>query len=302
MTGSANGGVFSNWTIQNNLFGSLAHPNNGVDITDGGSGNSPWSGWIRILHNTFANGPGGPALILAQGPGAFQPGTRAYIAGNAGGLTRLCLPNTVNMSVVFEDNMWGGFKCSPSDLRGDVRLARPTLDSPDLHLRAGSPGIGAVSPTIEPRRDAVGAMRPLRWKTDVGALQTEPAQIVLGHAIGRIVLGASRVSVEQQLGKGATRARSGVTLTTYRRFGGRLLVEYAGGVVVGVGTTSRFYVTDSGLGVGAPAAGLAGWSSCIGGSRRAVGSGIVVATVRTGRVASIWNVRPRYAADACRSR
>ena len=156
MTGSGNDGVFSDWTIQNNLFGALAHPNNGVDITDGGPGNSPWSGTIRILHNTFANGPGGPALILAEGPGAFQPGTKAYIAGNAGGLSRLCLPKTVNLSVEFEDNMWGGFKCSGSDLTGVVRLVRPTLDSPDLRLRAGSPGIGAFR-----RRSSLVATPPV---------------------------------------------------------------------------------------------------------------------------------------------
>ena len=300
MTGSGNGGVFSNWTIQNNLFGPLAHPNNGVDITDGGPANSPWSGTIRILHNTFANGRNGPALILAEGPGAFQPGTTAYIAGNANGLTRLCLPKTVNISVKFEGNMWGGFTCGGSDRKGEVRLVRPTLDAPDLSLRTGSPGIGAVSPSIEPRTDAAGALRPLRWNADVGALQVEPAQIALGRAIGRVALGASRASVDQALGKGATRVRSGVTLTTYRRFGARLLVQSVGGVVVGVGTTSRYYVTASGLGVGAPATAVAGWTSCGGGLRRAFGGGVVVATTRGGHVASLWNVRPRYAADTCR--
>ena len=300
MTGSGNGGVFSSWTIQNNLFGALAHPNNGVDITDGGPGNSPWSGTIRILHNTFANGPGGPALILAEGPGAFQPGTKAYIAGNAGGLSRLCLPKTVNVSVEFEDNMWGGFTCGNSDLRGTVRLVRPTLDSPDLHLQAGSPGIGTVSPTIGPLTDAAGALRPLRWKADVGALQTEPAQIVLGRTIGRVALGASRASIEKLLGKRTTHMRSGLALSTYGRPGGSLFVEYAGAVVVGVGTTTRYYSTVSGLGVGAPAAGLVGWSPCSGGSRRVVGAAVAVARVRAGHVASLWNVRSRYAADACR--
>jgi hypothetical protein len=300
MTGSGNDGTFSDWTIQNNLFGALARPNNGVDITDGGPANSPWSGTIRILHNTFSTGSKGPALILAEGPGAFQPGTIAHIAGNAGGLTRLCLPKTVNISVKFEDNMWGRFKCGSSDTPGDVRLVRPTLDAPDLHLRPGSPGIGIVSPTIEPRTDAAGALRPLRWKTDVGALQTEPAQIALGRAIGRVALGASRASVDSTLGKGTTSVRARVTLTAYRRFGGRLLVQSAGGVVVGVGTTSRYYATPSGLGVGAPAAAVNGWAPCGGGFRRTFGGGVVVATTRGGNVASLWNVRPRYAADACR--
>jgi hypothetical protein len=296
MTGSGNDGTFSSWTIQNNLFGPLAHPNNGVDITDGGPANSPWSGTIRILHNSFA----GPALILAEGAGAFQPGTTAYIAGNVGGLSRLCLPKTVNVTVTFEENMWGGFKCGSTDLPGNVRYVRPTFDAPDLHLQAGSPGIRAVSPTIEPRTDASGALRPLRWKTDVGALQAEPAQIALGRSIGRIALGASIASVQQALGKGAASVRSGVTLTTYHRFGGRLLVRSVSGVVVGVGTTTRYYVTASGLGVGAPATAVKGWTSCGRGFRRAFGGNVVVVTTAGGHIASLWNVRPRYAADACK--
>ena len=144
------------------------------------------------------------------------------------------------------------------DRKGEIRLVRPTLDAPDLSLHPGSPGTGAVSPSIEPWTDAVGALRPLRWNADVGALQVEPAQIAPGRAIGRVALGASRASVDQALGKGATRVRSGVTLITYRRFGAHLLVQSVGGVVVGVGTTSRYYVTASGLGVGSPATAVAG--------------------------------------------
>lgn len=304
MTGSANGGKYSNWTIQNNLFGPLVHPDNGVDISDGGPANSPWSGSIRILHNTFADGENGPALIFAQGAGVFQPGTTAYIAGNANGLSRLCLPGTTNLSVTFEWNMWGNYKCGQRDVRGAITFVRSSVLNPDLRLGQGSAGIGAVAQTIGPPFDANGRRRPRFWKADAGALQREPAVITLGMTVGSVSLGMSSRSVDELEGSAPTTGRrNGILTTTYRRFGGRLSVWYANGTVVGAGTTSSYYSTSSGLAVGQSSAGLtktAGWRTCQGGVRRTVGGRIAVATIRRGRIASIWNVRVPFADELCK--
>jgi hypothetical protein len=305
MTGSAHGGVFSNWTIQNNLFGPLAHPDNGVDISDGGPANTPWSGSINILHNTFADGPNGPNLIFAQGEGVFQPGTTANVAGNAGGLSPLCVPDAVNLTVTYAGNVWGEHRCGPQDLLGDVSYERSSLFDPDLRLRPGSAGVASVDESVGPPFDAVGAMRPLRWKADAGALQREPAQITLGVAVGPISLDMGRQAVEAVEGAPVSiRSRRGILTATYRRFKGTLWVQYAGGRVVAIGTTSPYYSTLSGLGVGESPATLpqaGAWRTCSSGLQRAVDGRMAVAVVRRDRIAALWNVRARYMGDICRS-
>jgi hypothetical protein len=304
MTGSGNGGTFANWTIQNNLFGSLVNPDNGVDISDGGPGDSPWGGTIRVLHNTFEGGPSGPALIFGEGPGVFRPGTKAYLAGNAGGLSRLCLPNTVNLSVTFEWNVWGPYKCGPRDVRGRIALVRETVEDPDLHLSRSSQGIASVDPKVGPAVDAEGVLRPRYWNADAGALQREPAGIALGASVGRVALGMKRDAVVASEGSPTgTHPNAQLVADTYRRFGGTLDVEYANGIVVAVGTTSRYYSTPAGLAVGqALPTVTAGWNTCLTGVRRNAHGRVAISIGRHGRVASIWNVARQYADRVCGAR
>jgi hypothetical protein len=306
MTGSGNGGTYSNWTLENNLFGPLSHPNNGVDFTDGGPGNSPWSGSIRVVHNSFADGPNGPALIFGEGPGVFQQGTTAYVAGNAHGLSNLCVPDTVNLTVTFVQNVWGSFKCSSRDVTGTVRYRNTSVLDPDLRLAPSSDGIGVVDPSVGPPTDASGAARPRFWDADAGALQREPAMLTLGRTVGPVSLGQPQPAVVAAEGApSSTRTRSGLTVATYKRFGGTLTVEYAQGRVVAVGTTSPYYATSGGLAAGRPAAGLtapSGWRTCVKGVRRNVGSAVAIVTVTRARVASIWNIRTAYANDRCEAR
>jgi hypothetical protein len=302
MTGSGNGGTFSNWTLQNNQFGGLAHPDNGVDLSDGGPGNSPWSGTIRVLHNTFADGT---ALIFGGGEGVFQPGTSAYVAGNAGGLTRLCLDQTENLSATFVANVWGRFKCGARDVVGSLTYIRETVIDPDLRPAPDSAVIAVVDPTIGPPLDARGAPRPRFVDADAGALQREPAGLTLGAAVGPVALGLSKSAVETAEGAPAKSGQlSGAIATSYSRFGGSLSVRYAGGKVVAIGTTSRYYSTPSGIAVGEPRSSLpaaAGWSPCGHGLQRAAHGNVVVVATRGNRIAAIWNARRTYADVLCKA-
>jgi hypothetical protein len=108
----------------------------------------------------------------------------------------------------------------------------------------------------------------------------------------------SRVS-HTALGKGVPK----VELDRYRRHGGLLWVGYAAQQVVAVGTTSPYYSTAAGLGVGAsttdsnvrPALGR---HACPFSYRRSVGSTIVTLGVRGATINSLWLIRPQYAGPA----
>ena len=120
-------------------------------------------------------------------------------------------------------------------------------------------------------RDFTGALRPLRMHPDAGPFQRETAAIT-PNAMGRAALSASQSSIEQFYGRTRrTASRLPILLTfdlnrtlqaTYRLHRGVLQVSYSGRRVVAIATTSAYYTTATGLGVGAPAD-----------ARRLVGSG-----------------------------
>jgi len=63
-----------------------------------------------------------------------------------------------------------------------------------------------------------------------------------------------------------------VTVATYRAHSGQLSIVYDGAVVVGVSTTSPYYTTAAGHGVGVPFAPTNGtWLACLGVYRQIVG-------------------------------
>jgi hypothetical protein len=87
----------------------------------------------------------------------------------------------------------------------------------------------------------------------MGASQREPASIVARRSIGVVRLGMSRSSLLGFYGSPAARRPSKARLgriETYRVHGGALLIGYHINRVVLVATTSRYYTTPAGLGVG----------------------------------------------------
>ena len=63
-----------------------------------------------------------------------------------------------------------------------------------------------------------------------------------------------------------------VGTASYARAGGRISVTYAGDRVVGIATTSSYYSTPSGLGVGSTLTARGRWSSCSKAYRRSLGA------------------------------
>jgi hypothetical protein len=150
----------------------------------------------------------------------------------------------------------------------------PQPDSPVLGAGTSLASLcsGALTPLCF---DINGALRPLRMPPDAGAYQAETAAIAT-RAIGRARLGGSQAAVETFYGRRPLLKKrkplfgvfdvSGSATAVYRRHGGEFDVSYVGGKTVAVSTTSRYYTTIGGFGVGAPAQAsrlvASGWRAC----------------------------------------
>ena len=163
-----------------------------------------------------------------------------------------------------------GIPCGAHDRVGNPRY----VDAAgfDLHLRAGSAAIGAGNPGDHPASDIDGDRRPTRVAPDAGADEFDRAQLVVDRAIGRAELRAQASSVVDFYGTPA-KLESGklggksVRVAVYPLHGGTLRVMYAGDVVVGLATSSSYYATGAGAGVGSNVKAIAGgkplvWSKC----------------------------------------
>jgi hypothetical protein len=147
--------------------------------------------------------------------------------------------------ITYRYNVWTNQKCGPTDKVAPLQFV--SAKDFDLHLKPGSTALGAGHPKVRPARDIEGDLRPARMRPDAGADQRDPASVVAGKSIGAIRLGDSQAQVSAFYGPGRAGARNTVS---YKLHGGWLTAAYAGGRVVRVATTSRFYTTAAGLGVG----------------------------------------------------
>jgi uncharacterized repeat protein (TIGR02543 family) len=135
---------------------------------------------------------------------------------------------------------------------------------------------------------------------------SDPSLIVPGASIGAVAIGAPRAAVvaaygepEQELAVVVAQGAPAGALATYRSHGGRLYVTYdASGAVVGVQTTSSYYRTAGGVGVGvdvARADALPGFAEEFCADGVWSGAGAAVTTIFTrqgGLVASVWITAP----------
>jgi hypothetical protein len=147
--------------------------------------------------------------------------------------------------ITYRYNVWTNQKCGPTDRQAPLQFVN--AGNFDLHLKPDSVAVGAGHPNVRPARDIEGDVRPARMRPDAGADQRDPASIVPGKSIGAIKLGDSDEQVSAFYGPGRRGARETVSYTLH---GGKLTATYANGRVVRVATTSRFYTTAAGLGVG----------------------------------------------------
>jgi hypothetical protein len=147
--------------------------------------------------------------------------------------------------ITYRYNVWTNQKCGPTDKTAPLQFVN--AKDFDLHLKPGSTALGAGHPNLRPARDIEGDFRPTRMRPDAGADQRDPASIMPGRSIGAIRLGDTETQVSSFYGAGRPGPQGTVS---YKLHGGRLTAAFAGGRVVRVATTSRFYTTVSGLGVG----------------------------------------------------
>lgn len=289
----------SNILIENNWFGKTGAGFYAMQVLDDlWTGSPPTS--VTIRNNSALQ-----AIVVRVSHGT------AVVHGNLLPSMSKFFCDSYGQSQWFDYNVYtSGVPCGAHDSVGDPGYV--DASRLDLDLQPGSAALGRGDPNSHPEFDIEGKLRPLTMPPDAGASQRESAAIVLGKAIGSATIGESRADVEQFYGaprRTATyvTARGKATLATYSRYGGRLWVLYnRENVVIGVGTTSRYYSTLSGLGVSVPAQRMvaalgARWFSCQKAYRRMIGP-VALYVVGKGQhgsapVSSLWMVQRSF--DGC---
>ena len=234
------------------------------------------SGHLFFVHNTV--GMPDPTDTGSTCMAVIDGGT--FVDNAVGGCNRLVTGSTSPAELDYNAyaDCTGSYNCFSMGTRlqwtsifAKYRSQFPSLDAHSVFAPSAAAGSNAAgvsndlhtmcSGNLEPLcRDIRGALRPIRMAPDAGAYQQETAAITADR-IGNAQLGALQKSVEHVYGKnkavhsrhrifGAFRI-TGTQTATYRRHHGLLKVSYARGRVAAVSTTSLYYVTPGGLGVGA---------------------------------------------------
>ena len=251
------GGHIANWTVENNMLGpTLDTSRNYITIAGGsGAGESAYvSGALRFRNNSIS----GPIKMSGA---ALDGSVTMTISNNIfeGGC-----PDRATYS----RNLVADGRCGPNDLTGRADFVSANPLSTDLHLKAGSPGLGAGDPKDQPPTDIDGDQRPLRAPADIGADQRQTAAVTPGRGIGPARLKSTRSALEQVLGASKLRTVQGVPLkrASYGTRATQIDVYYRGDRVVGLATSALFYSLPGGLGVGVTAGTASGnqprWASC----------------------------------------
>ena len=144
---------------------------------------------------------------------------------------------------------------STSIFRVPLGYVSPGAPNFDLRLLQGSAAMYAGDPTSHPARDIQGLLRPLHVAPSAGAAQNETAELDVGRSVGAVALGMSAGDVATTYGLQSPAATSVKPRTFhYRVYGRNVSIRYLRSVVVGIETTSPYYTTVTGLGVGSSAA------------------------------------------------
>jgi hypothetical protein len=216
--------------------------------------------YLKLYYNTFANG----TRINDVEPGGRYEMVGNIVNGISNGGGHCYIPADGGRSAKFtrvRHNMFtsGASACGRTNVNGKARFVNlnELLGRVNLRLKRGSPGIRRGSLTIRPRRDIDGKRRPVRIRPDLGASQYETALIRTARGIGAARLGMQRARVTRTYGQPrrvlSRRSSSGKSLRValYRRPRGDLRVSFnRAGSVVGVATSSRYYLTRRGASAG----------------------------------------------------
>jgi hypothetical protein len=172
---SANGGHYSNITIENSYFGCGCGTN---DVSISGPGSSFYAGYLKVRYNT----------IQASFPvynNVLAPGTAVEFTGNIiGGYLHpsssiACTILAGDGSLIqpaYSHNLFGGGPtggCGTGDLRGHALFTNTNFYNPDFTPQAGSLAIKAGDPASHPPVDVNGNPRPQSLAPDIGAVQVQ---------------------------------------------------------------------------------------------------------------------------------
>lgn len=291
-------GMFSGRTFayQNTIIGASSEPGS-VGLNTGGSFVGPGA----LRNNLFSS----VNTWLSSDPAMFPGGeidNNVYADGDPNGNGWYC------NGFVGEVAQWRS--CAGGDAHAlVVRSAglaaggRPLPGSAVL----GAGGIlhdlckGNLAPLC---RDIDGNLRPVRMAPDAGAFQLETA-LIGAQSLGRVRIGDSQATVEGVYGVRSVRATKapllgvfrlqGVATAVYRLHDGVVDVSYQAGKAVAVTTTSRYYSTATGFGVGATADQSAllsrGWKPCGRAVERHRGDFATAATIRSGAITALMIAR-----------
>lgn len=301
-------------TIQNNWFGCPTlwlYQAGGEGQCDGQeaiqfNSDAPFADWL-IRYNSFVSGIG------QYVDGASFSDVR--VVGNAGSDPQACFSG-----MTFAYNAWTGRRCAPTDRRlGDLPFVSSVPGREDLALAQRSAAAALVPPSSGDLRldsDIAGHRRPSLYPRAAGSLERDTSLLVPGRSIGSVSLGtpAARIAATYGPFRGRSTSRLGARRTsaqvaTVAAPGGALRVTEIGGTVVGVATTSPFYSTPGGVGVGAPLAAAARlphatWVPCVHAMRVRVG-GVAVSFLSTAakrRITGISMIRDALVAPCAKRR
>jgi len=167
---SANGGTFSNVTIENTMVStSYGSPTNSVSLS--GPGVSVFSGFARFRNNTFQKDVRIYQRVLAPGTQVEFTNNIAFFRGDEGG-AQPCTYEAGDGSTItptYSHNLFGDKTCGATDLAGSPTYVNPNPATPDLSLASGSRGIDAGDPTNYTPTDIDGITRPQGNGPDIGA-------------------------------------------------------------------------------------------------------------------------------------
>ena len=228
---TSNGCVNQNITVRFNSFHAT-----GLTVLDDCNNNGRCTGAVIDNNLVYGNiGDGCPTLVSGMGSATGSGWKTAYNV------------ETVPRGGICAGDSKSRFSASP-------RFVSPGPPAYDLRLLPG-PALGAGGSGQTPARDIQGFVRPLRAASDAGAAQRETAQLVIGRSVGAVSLGMSAAGVALAYGlPHAPEVKNGRRTVHYRIDGRRnVWLRFERGIVVAVETTSPYYSTLGGLGVGSSA-------------------------------------------------